>query len=118
MCCSDEIQNFYVTYTFITSNLFHEYQGNSIQICGSRMFRREHCVSPSLSPPVSLYISTSAGYTKWRRFVVKPLEKPTVQVYYALQYTTIKYSTDDYSQSCEIADEVPRSDLVDSYSIR
>ena len=67
---------------------------------------------------LSLYISTSVGYNKWRRFVVKPLEKPTVQVYYALQYTTIKYSTDDYSQSCEIADEVPRSDLVDSYSIR
>ena len=43
-------------------------------------------------PSLSLSISTSAGYKEWRRFAVKPLEKPTVQVYYALQYTAIEYS--------------------------
>jgi len=50
------------------------------------------CFTISIAACLSLYISTSAGSTKWRRYVVKPLEKPTAQVYYALQYTAIEYS--------------------------
>ena len=34
------------------------------------------CFTISIAACLSLYISTSAGYNKWRRFVVKPLEKP------------------------------------------
>jgi len=35
-----------------------------------------------------------------------------------LYNTPLSNILDDYPQFCEIADEVPRSDSVDSYSIR